>query len=162
MDVQATAVGLQGPAQPLFAPQGEGTAPGGHVHLVGVGLPYDGAHFVDGVARADDESATPPAQPLVEVGEAVREEREAVRRGETGLVHRRVADEERDGLVARAQCGTQRRMVVDPQVRGEQDDRDVHDFAPGVGPPAAASAVRAMLRAMPPKTRAWKGETLHQ
>lgn len=121
-------------------------------------------------------------------------------------------------------------MVVDAEVRGEQDDRDVHGTAPGMGSPSGsarslsrwfavltcgghsprggapdagggadagagppfpaapiasappafallpsawpasappafaslASAFRAMFRAMPPKTTAWNGATLHQ
>lgn len=140
VDVQASPVRFQGAAQPVLASAGEPAAAGRHVDVVGVGLLHDGAHLVDGVARAHHEPAAALAQSGVESDEAVREEGVPVRRRVARAGHGRIPYEQGDDLVPPAQRGTQGRMVVDAEVRGEQDDRDVHGTAPGMGSPACSEA----------------------
>ncbi len=183
MHVEPDALGFEGGAEACLAGVGIAADPGGHVDLVGVALVDEGADLGDGVAGTQHEAAAALAQSGVQIGQAVGEEGEPVGSGEAGRVDGPVADEERHHPVAGGEGRAQRRMVVQAQVGGVQDHRDVHGFSRSASGPggrlssgtsadrgrsdAAASssrrrAARAMLRAMPPKTTAWKGDTLHQ
>jgi hypothetical protein len=77
-----------------------------------------------------DQPPTAPAQRGVQVGQAVGEEGGSVRHVEPGGAHPRVTDEQRHHLVRRGEGGGERGMVVQTQVRGEQDDRHGHVVAP--------------------------------
>lgn len=184
MDEEPPPFGLQCLAQPFLAAAGEGADAFGEVDLVGVGLGDDSADLLDQVAGADHQPSAAFPEGVVEVGEAVGEEGRPVGCGEPGLGDGVVPDEERHDGVGRVEGGPQRGLVVQPQVGGEQDDGDGHDALSGravggvqgegretvpsgavgeeLGAFSSRAAVRAMLRAMPPKTTAWKGETDHQ
>lgn len=129
--MQAHSLGLQGPPQPLLTPVRVGADVGRHVHLVGVRLCGDLAHLVDEVTVAHDQAAAPLAQTGVEIAQTVREERQPVRHGEPGRVHGPVPHEQRDDLLGAVEGRGERRMVVQAQVAGEQDDRDAHDTYSG-------------------------------
>lgn len=126
MDVQPYAVRLQGAAQPVLPSARVAADVGRHVHLVGARLGGDPAHLADEVAVAHDQPSAPLAQTGVEVAQAVGEEGQPVGYGEPCAVHRGVTHEQRDDPAAAVQACPQRRMVVQTQVGGEQDDRDVH------------------------------------
>jgi hypothetical protein len=80
-------------------------------------------HLGDRVTRPDDQVGAEAAQRLPQVGQALVQEESAVR-GE--LLQARVEDEERDDLLrVRAGAG-EGRVVVHPQVTGEQDDGGPH------------------------------------
>lgn len=121
---------------------------------------------LDHVTEPHHQPAAPFPQGGVEVGQGVGQERRPVGHGETGAADAGVDDEERDHVFRVSQSGPQDRVVVHPQVRGEQGDatrtvpRSPQRVRAGSG--AADSAAAAMLRAMPPKTAAWNGATPHQ
>ncbi len=150
--------GRQGRAQPLLAALRVTADVRRQVHLVRARLGDDPADLVDNLTRTDDQAAAPVTETGVHVAEAVGEERPPVGGTEPGARHGVVLYEQRDHLVGGGQGRVQRRVVVQPQIGGEQNHRHTHAVPPSDARPAA----RAMLRAMPPKTTAWKGDTLHQ
>lgn len=147
--VQPAAPRRQGGPQELLAPVRVRADVGRQVHLVGLRLPGHRAHLLDQVAGADDQPPAPVPQPRVQVPQTVGEEGEPVGRGESGRVHGPVADEQRHHGIGAVQGRTQRRMVVQPQIAGEQDDRRGHG-APrrgcragdGTGPAAPGAGTR--------------------
>lgn len=119
-------------AQPLLpAPAVSGDA-GGHVHLGGLALRGERTDLPDDRPRAHHQPAIASAQRGVEVGQAFREEGAAVGRVEADCVDTRIEYEQRHHFVCRRECGAQWGMVVQTQIRGEQDDRDGHGVTPGV------------------------------
>ncbi len=130
VDVQPPPLRLQRPPQPLLAPPGVGADVRRHVHLVGVGLGGHLAHLVDDVAGPEHQPAAPLAQARVEVPQTVGEERQPVRHREADVHHTPVAHEQGNHLSGLG-GGAQRGLVVQAQVGGEQDDRDVHGARSG-------------------------------
>lgn len=142
-------VGRQGTPQPRFPGVGERGVADGHVHLVGPCLPCHAAHLGHGVAAAHDQPPAALPQTGVQVGQAVGEEGQPVGRGESGPVDGRVPDEQRHDLVRRFHGGAQRRMVVQAEVGGEEDDGDGHGVTPGIGHRAERGASRPVRRPSP-------------
>jgi hypothetical protein len=108
--------------QPLPAPGGvlgdvvrdehrQRAGPGGQPHRLG-----------DRIAVPDQQIATALAQPLPQICQRLSEEPGAVRR----RGQRRVCHEHRHHLACPLASLGQHRIVIHPQVAGEQHDRDVH------------------------------------
>jgi hypothetical protein len=133
MDVQATPLRLQRGAQPLLAAVREGADPRRHVHLVGIGLGDRPGHLGHHVTGTHHQTTAAFPEPGVQIRQTVREERHPVGDGESGRGDGLVAYEERHHGLRTVEGGPQRRVVVQAQVRGEQDDRDGHGVAPGRG-----------------------------
>ena len=92
-----------------------------------VGAQMDGfrAGFLDQPRRLRDHVAAPDDewQALPQIRERLEQKADAIGRREARLEDRVVEDEERDHRLRLGGCCGQRRMVVHPQVAGEQDDR---------------------------------------
>ncbi len=131
MHPQRDPVGAERLAQPVLPAVGVGGDAGGQVHFRGAARGGDLPDLPGDRARAHDQPPAAPAQRGVEVGQAVGEEGGAVGHVEAGGPDPGVADEQGHHRVRRPERGVQGRMVVQAQVRGEQDDRDGHGVTPG-------------------------------
>ena len=79
------------------------------------------------LAAADVERAAEPTERRVEVGERLAEKRTpAGRRAEARAADAVVEDEQRQHPLGGLDRSRERRVVVDAQVPGEEDDRDLH------------------------------------
>ena len=163
---------LQGRPQPLLAPCRVAAGAARHVHRRGAGLLGDPAGLRDHVAVPDDQPSAPGPQ-------ARRRGRPGSRRGTPpGWAPAKpagrqalVQHEQRHHPFRLGERRPQHRVVVHPQVGGEQHDRGPRRLlrppsahrrpsggAAGVSVGVAAErALRVMLRAMPPKTTPWNG-----
>lgn len=130
VDAQPPPAGLQRLAQPFLAAPGVRADARSDVDLVRTGLRCDRAHLLGHVPGPDDEPAAPVAQPGVEVAQAAGEEGAPVRGVEAGRLDRAVPDEQGHDLVGGRERGPQRRVVVQAEIGGEQDDRNGHGATP--------------------------------
>lgn len=131
MDAQLAPGARESLPDPLLAPRRVPADPGGDVHGGRPGLLGHPPRGSGRPAPADDQQAAAVAEPGVQGGQAVGEEGQPVGRVEPGAVDGVVPDEQRDDLVRFLQGGTQHRVVVQPQIGGEQHHRDTH----GTGAP---------------------------
>ena len=84
-----------------------------------------GRHLSDRISESHDQATAKLFQRFVQVTEAPHQVPPPVRRGEPTAGQSRVDDEQRRHTATRRQCLGQRRMVVQPKVAPEPDDRHV-------------------------------------
>jgi hypothetical protein len=87
--------------------------------------------LVEHLAPADHQVTAPLPQVRAEVGQCGDQVREPVRVGVARAEDRLVEHEQRHDPVGLAAGGSERRLVVDPQVAGEQHDGGGHGRLPG-------------------------------
>ena len=110
---------LAGGGEARHIRRGEHRAGAGPAHHLGA----DG----DRVAPADDEVAAEAAKRLAEIAKRVEQERQAIRGGIPAPDDVVVEHEQREHPFGRAGGRGQRRVIIDPQVAGEQQDCSVHE-----------------------------------
>ena len=111
----------------------------GHVHRVGGDVGDHGSDRVDHVTPPREQRAAQVPQARRQVAHAGDQERHFVRRGDPRGQDRVVEDEQRHDAVRFGAGGGERRVVVHPQIPGEQDDDRGHDDLSGWGPVAYPS-----------------------
>jgi hypothetical protein len=95
-------------------------------HALGTGLARQPDHLGYRVAAPDDKVSSAPSQREPQVCESLEQEPGPVRRRRGTGQQPVVQDEQRQDRGGMAESGIQRRVVAQPQVPGEQHDRQAH------------------------------------
>ena len=108
----------------------ERLAVGARVHLGRPELVCEGSDFTHTVAEAKDQASPALPQSTVEIAQTVEQERDPRRRAVLARVHGGIEDERaRDRPAARDGCG-ERRLVVEPQIPAQPDERGISRDSP--------------------------------
>lgn len=129
---------LASPGQAALATLSVEAHVGADVKSIGFAFPDDGQGLLDHPAAPDDQPPPALAQGTIEIGEAVRQEGQAVRRS-ARPAQQGVIEHERGHYPPRLPGGgAERGLVPDPEIACEQDDSRVHPVAHGVARQASA------------------------